>query len=324
VGVFGFSDPAFDSPEGIAVDSTGRIYVSNDSATNGVIDYFDPRGLFLGAIGSPGSAAGQLKNPSGLVRDIVDRIIVVDSGNGRLDLFAPVAQGAAFAESFGKTGTAAGQFKDPTAAALAPGAMLYVTDTGNGRVVRLRYNDLDQDGVIDDRDNCKGVANPDQADADHDGLGDACDPDMDNDGVPNALDKCPLTHRGPDANHDGCGDPRSNVTVPRLRRVYASRFTPRILSGTAGADTLGVKVVRVAVARKSGSKCRWLHSSGRLGAPASCAKPAFMRAKGTSRWTLRAKIRGSGTWVVLSRAEQNGGLKESLTSRRNTVTFRIK
>jgi hypothetical protein len=142
--------------------------------------------------------------------------------------------------------------------------------------------------------------------------------------VPNALDKCPLTHRGPDANHDGCGDPRSNVTVPRLRKVYAARLTPRSLSGTAGADTLGVEVVRVAVARKVGGKCRWLHSSGRLGGAGSCSKPAFMRAKGTTRWTLKAKIRGRGTWVVLSRAEQNGGLRETLTSRKNTVTFRIK
>jgi hypothetical protein len=49
-----------------------------------------------------------------------------------------------------------------------------------------------------------------------------------------------------------------------------------------------------------------------------------MRAKGTTRWTLRVKIRGRGNWRVLSRAEQAGGLKESLTSRQNTVAFRIR
>jgi uncharacterized protein (TIGR03382 family) len=42
--------------------------------------------------------------------------------------------------------------------------------------------DADSDTVADDDDNCRDVVNPDQANADGDALGDACDPDADGDG----------------------------------------------------------------------------------------------------------------------------------------------
>ncbi|MCA9681412.1 MAG: hypothetical protein KC457_04385, partial [Myxococcales bacterium] len=44
--------------------------------------------------------------------------------------------------------------------------------------------DLDSDGVCDSIDNCVSVANPDQADANQDGKGDACDDDDDDGAVP--------------------------------------------------------------------------------------------------------------------------------------------
>jgi len=48
-------------------------------------------------------------------------------------------------------------------------------------------DDQDGDGVADGLDNCPTVPNPDQADRDHDGLGDACDPDQNGDGLADDL-----------------------------------------------------------------------------------------------------------------------------------------
>lgn len=45
--------------------------------------------------------------------------------------------------------------------------------------------DADKDGITDAKDNCPTVASADQTDSDGDGLGDICDPDMDNDGLSN-------------------------------------------------------------------------------------------------------------------------------------------
>ena len=75
--------------------------------------------------------------------------------------------------------------------------------------------DLDGDGITDGSDNCPGAANPDQADYDTDGQGDACDDDYDNDGLANADDECNMGALGwfSDNNSDHDGDGCLDATI---------------------------------------------------------------------------------------------------------------
>jgi hypothetical protein len=88
-----------------------------------------------------------------------------------------------------------------------------------GPAVGLAYDwlmanglDVDGDGIQAALDNCEDVANPDQADADDNGIGDACQ-DTDTDGVLDIVDPCP--HEGTSANSgdldgDGVCDSHDN------------------------------------------------------------------------------------------------------------------
>lgn len=90
-------------------------------------------------------------------------------------------------------------------AAATPGALNDKQTNGYLIVSRL---DLDQDGVLDDEDNCPDTFNPTQIDTDGDRIGDECDPDIDNDGILNEFDNCPYNPNADqlDMDGDGIGD----------------------------------------------------------------------------------------------------------------------
>lgn len=83
-------------------------------------------------------------------------------------------------------------------------------------LVLSRQNpDTDSDGVAADFDNCSAVANPDQSDANGDGIGDACSSDDDGDGVDDGLDNCPTVANAAqqDQEGDGVGDACDNCPL---------------------------------------------------------------------------------------------------------------
>jgi hypothetical protein len=75
----------------------------------------------------------------------------------------------------------------------------------------LGYPDTDDDGIYDNLDNCVDVYNPDQANCDGDAMGDACDPDDDNDGVMDETDVLDCSNMDATINLDGCDSGVANA-----------------------------------------------------------------------------------------------------------------
>lgn len=57
----------------------------------------------------------------------------------------------------------------------------------NGKVNCAFNNDYDCDGIDNAKDSCPNAYNPSQRDMDHDGIGDVCDDDLDNDTIKNPI-----------------------------------------------------------------------------------------------------------------------------------------
>ena len=112
-------------------------------------------------------------------------------GDGKSDGFDIAANGSAFASL-----TVGGQ----------PG--LYRVNLAGGTATLMGVLPSEVRSLtITGPDNCPGVAGADQADLDADGQGDACDDDIDGDGVSNAAEGARGTDpRSPDSDADGVAD----------------------------------------------------------------------------------------------------------------------
>jgi hypothetical protein len=89
--------------------------------------------------------------------------------------------------------------------------------------------DSDVDETPDCIDNCPDVYNPDQADSDNDGIGDACEEieDTDNDGIPDDEDDCPdVPGLGKQNGCPHANETHVKMTIMDLRRNGACGYWP--------------------------------------------------------------------------------------------------
>ena len=118
-------------PSGIAVDSGGRVYLSDIHLHN--VSCFDRSGAFLHRWGRRGDGLGELDTPSSLAVDGEDNLYVSDTYNNRIQ---KLTAGGEFLLSFGTQGDGPGELSLPWGVTVAPDGDVYVADWGNDRIQR--------------------------------------------------------------------------------------------------------------------------------------------------------------------------------------------
>jgi sugar lactone lactonase YvrE len=121
-------------PGGLAVDSSGRLYVA-DSGNSRIVRVNDIGGKGWMALGVQGSGANQLNHPTEVALDAGGHIYIADSRNNRIVRVDDM--GGAGWISFGSLGNGNNQFNIPTGVAIDAAGHVLVADSGNSRIVRV-------------------------------------------------------------------------------------------------------------------------------------------------------------------------------------------
>jgi sugar lactone lactonase YvrE/regulation of enolase protein 1 (concanavalin A-like superfamily) len=132
-GSYGSGNGQLSYPRGLAVYSTGEIYVVDSG--NFRIQVFDSQGKFLRKWGSFGTGNGQFENPVGIALDASGNVLVADYGHydngvdswaGRVQVFD---RNGNFLRNFGSYGSGPTQIQAPSAVTVDKNSNIYVADS---------------------------------------------------------------------------------------------------------------------------------------------------------------------------------------------------
>src|SRR5918995_1177254 len=123
------TESSFKSPEGIAVDQAGNVYVA-DTANNRV-QVFSSNGTFMSKWGKYGVGNSSLNYPQGIAVDQAGNVYVADTANNRVQVFS---SNGTFMSKWGKYGVGNSSLNYPQGIAVDQAGNVYVADTANNRV----------------------------------------------------------------------------------------------------------------------------------------------------------------------------------------------
>ncbi|CUR51207.1 conserved protein of unknown function [Nitrosotalea devaniterrae] len=131
-GTYGLQNTGqFAFPQGVSVDSSGNVYVTD--LGNRRVEKFDNNGNFLFTFGTKGTGDGQFNAPVGIAITS-NSIYVVDNARNDIQKFDSTGK---FVTKWGGQGSNTGQFLLPQGVAVDPSGDVYVVDTGNSRIEKF-------------------------------------------------------------------------------------------------------------------------------------------------------------------------------------------
>jgi hypothetical protein len=105
-------------------------------------------------------------------------------------------------------------------------------------------------------------------------------------------------------------------------RVKKRKLRLRGTAGDGGCAASAVARVEVAISRKAGRRCRFVTRSGKLSRARACGKPVWLKARGTTSWSLAPKRKlPRGTYTLRVRARD---IADNVQSRAAKRTRRIR
>jgi DNA-binding beta-propeller fold protein YncE len=134
-GSYGTNNGQLEYPEGVAVDSSNNVYVSD--ANNNRIEKFDGNGTYLTQWGNYGTYNGQFAGPEGIAVDGSNNVYVADEANDRIEKFD---SSETYLTQWGSFGTDNGQFEGAVSVAVDSSNNVYVVDGNNNRVEKFDRN----------------------------------------------------------------------------------------------------------------------------------------------------------------------------------------